>query len=698
MASTIKLKRSSTASKVPLTTDLALGELALNTYDGLLYFKKSPSNVDSIVTTVTTDAIQTLTNKILLPRVTANSTPTVLSWNSNNSDLVDVTGLTNNLSIAADSGSPSNGQKVLFRITSTGVYTLSLSTITKGFVTTAVSIPSSLTANTYHMGCIYNSSTSKWEVVAFKGVVSSGGVAVEADTLATVTSRGASTSAQITVNSVISTDNGNGTNYRVGDDAWIGDVNIANTFRVTGNQDNTKGYIIFGNGDSTALGRTGTGALTYGGNTLYHAGNLTNLNQLTNGPGYITGYTETDTLATVTARGATTSTAVTFNGGVTANQLVLPQNTVGTAYAGVATQPSYYIGQTNGNNDGWKIYGESPSGDNTGALILQSEDDFDGNESIRLRFKRTYGSYATNDTLVAKYDSVNINGSTPTLNLVSTTNDVYLQAKVPIGKSLYISAYDTDNGVQSTCIAGIGGNIVFTPSWYADTAQGIMSYRSAGVCNPLHFTASSYQFNIGPDTGSANGLSSVVYSAISLSTDGTNHYLTAGSDTIIKANNIKSSTNPTNSYISLDTSSSQSIKVTGAISSGSINVTGSISATSGYTPRAYDVNGSGGAPTSFRYYWYDGDSWYIHNLVSTSLVIRSYGNPTTDGKKFILKIKPDANISSFSFETNSANSTPIFRAIALVPTSLVAGKVAYFGCVYNAGDNVWDIVAVKQQA
>jgi hypothetical protein len=40
----------------------------------------------------------------------------------------------------------------------------------------------------------------------------------------------------------------------------------------------------------------------------------TNLNQLTNGPGYITSYTETDTLASVTGRGASTSSNVTFSG------------------------------------------------------------------------------------------------------------------------------------------------------------------------------------------------------------------------------------------------------------------------------------------------------------------------------------------------------------------------------------------------
>lgn len=64
MAQTVQLKRSSVASKVPTTSDLALGELALNTYDGRLFFKKDPGTA-SIVTVATTDDTQTLTNKTL---------------------------------------------------------------------------------------------------------------------------------------------------------------------------------------------------------------------------------------------------------------------------------------------------------------------------------------------------------------------------------------------------------------------------------------------------------------------------------------------------------------------------------------------------------------------------------------------------------------------------------------------------------
>jgi hypothetical protein len=49
-ANVVKLKRSAVAGRVPATADLALGELALNTYDGRVYLKKSVSAVESIVT------------------------------------------------------------------------------------------------------------------------------------------------------------------------------------------------------------------------------------------------------------------------------------------------------------------------------------------------------------------------------------------------------------------------------------------------------------------------------------------------------------------------------------------------------------------------------------------------------------------------------------------------------------------------
>lgn len=50
MANTIKIRRSTSASSVPTTTQLSEGELALNVYDGKLFFKKVQSGTESIVT------------------------------------------------------------------------------------------------------------------------------------------------------------------------------------------------------------------------------------------------------------------------------------------------------------------------------------------------------------------------------------------------------------------------------------------------------------------------------------------------------------------------------------------------------------------------------------------------------------------------------------------------------------------------
>jgi len=56
MAQNIILKRSAVAGRVPDTGSINFGEVAINTYDGKLYFKKSGS-VQSVETIVTTNSI-----------------------------------------------------------------------------------------------------------------------------------------------------------------------------------------------------------------------------------------------------------------------------------------------------------------------------------------------------------------------------------------------------------------------------------------------------------------------------------------------------------------------------------------------------------------------------------------------------------------------------------------------------------------
>jgi hypothetical protein len=58
MASIVQLKRSALSGKVPGTGSLDLGELAVNTYDGKIYFKKSGS-IESVESVVTTNSVVT---------------------------------------------------------------------------------------------------------------------------------------------------------------------------------------------------------------------------------------------------------------------------------------------------------------------------------------------------------------------------------------------------------------------------------------------------------------------------------------------------------------------------------------------------------------------------------------------------------------------------------------------------------------
>jgi hypothetical protein len=83
--------------------------------------------------------------------------------------------------------------------------------------------------------------------------------------------------------------------------------------------------------------------------------NLTNLNQLTNGPGYITGYTETDTLATVVSRGNSTGGGrpITFDNGGGA--------IITRASAGGWAMGTYYQGSAGTTLAGFGAYGGNDS-------------------------------------------------------------------------------------------------------------------------------------------------------------------------------------------------------------------------------------------------------------------------------------------------------------------------------------------------
>jgi len=82
MAQTIKLKRSGTSGAIPTTSQLELGEVAINTYDGKMYIKKNVGGTESIVevTVAAADAI------VVEYQFTATANQTTFSGSDDNSE------------------------------------------------------------------------------------------------------------------------------------------------------------------------------------------------------------------------------------------------------------------------------------------------------------------------------------------------------------------------------------------------------------------------------------------------------------------------------------------------------------------------------------------------------------------------------------------------------------------------------------
>lgn len=83
---------------------------------------------------------------------------------------------------------------------------------------------------------------------------------------------------------------------------------------------------------------------------------------------------------------------------------------------------------------------------------------------------------------------------------------------------------------------------------------------------------------------------------------------------------------------------------------------------------------------------------YAYTALAVGLTINAPVGTPVDGNKLLFRI-----LDSGSSQTLTWNAT--FTAIGVtLPTSTTAGKTTYVGCVYNANNTRWDVVAVTTQA
>lgn len=109
-------------------------------------------------------------NRGIVTRVNSQVTTTSpWAWNSNSFDQQQFTALANALTINADAGTPANGQQTIFRFTDNGTaQALTWTTGTsKSFRSLGTPLPTTtLASKTLYVGCIYNSTAERWDVIA----------------------------------------------------------------------------------------------------------------------------------------------------------------------------------------------------------------------------------------------------------------------------------------------------------------------------------------------------------------------------------------------------------------------------------------------------------------------------------------------------------------------------------------------------
>lgn len=120
-------------------------------------------------TTVNATTVLATSGKVP-PRVSSAGSASSLTPNTDNFDQYQYTALAAGLTINADTGSPVDGQKLVFRFKDNGTArALTWTTgVSKGYRAIGVTLPTTTIVNkTMYIGCIYNATDARWDVVAY---------------------------------------------------------------------------------------------------------------------------------------------------------------------------------------------------------------------------------------------------------------------------------------------------------------------------------------------------------------------------------------------------------------------------------------------------------------------------------------------------------------------------------------------------
>ena len=333
----------------------------------------------------------------------------------------------------------------------------------------------------------------------------------EADTLASVTGRGATTSSAVTFNAGITV---NGTAHSIFNKPSTSAYQTVSLFGTSGGgvfitSDNAivgrgayynSGWIATATSgaalDFTAIsggvgifyftGATVGGAPTMSATyTLYHTGNLTNLNQLTNGPGYITGNQNITLSGDVTGSGATSIVTTIANNAITTAKINNGAVTAAKLATFGAGEGLSWAANTDGASIIFESTGDGASGGRALSNLLIALTD-NGDEGLKVTSAGAELFYVNTNQLQYKGNNIwtaanltNLNQLTNGPGYITSSGSItgsagslsddsgYIRTRGG-GTEANIDTY-TDNGVRSIAFTGYSQHLL---SWNVGGSPG----------------------------------------------------------------------------------------------------------------------------------------------------------------------------------------------------------------------------------
>jgi hypothetical protein len=87
---------------------------------------------------------------------------------------------------------------------------------------------------------------------------------------------------------------------------------------------------------------------------------------------------------------------------------------------------------------------------------------------------------------------------------------------------------------------------------------------------------------------------------------------------------------------------------------------------------------------------------YVATAQASALTINADSGTPVDGQKMLFRFKDDGTARGLTWTTGTTKS---FRAVGVtLPTTTIINKTLYVGCIYNAADSRWDVIATGQEA